>query len=160
MRTRSHCSRPARCPAAAWSSLRTHRLVWLSHRRLGRKQKSGPSPACLEVRLLIVPCVILGYLLGGRRCWAHVSYYDVGGNLMSPYRHFSSSTLITGRMPFELSFGVGIPAREPSPRNSAWSSHFDNCAASRMVNGRTRTVTEMDDAPSAAIVALNREWKS
>jgi hypothetical protein len=29
-----------------------------------------------------------------------------------------------------------------------------NWAASRIVNGRTRTVTEMDDAPSAAMVEL------
>lgn len=61
---------------------------------------------------------------------------------------------MTGLMPLELSRGVGAAAREPSPRKRAWSSHFDNCAASRMVNGRTRTVTEMDDAPSAAMVAL------
>ena len=57
-------------------------------------------------------------------------------------------------MPLELNLGVGIAAKEPSPRNSAWSSHFDSCAASLMVNGRTRTVTEMDDAPSVAIIAL------
>jgi hypothetical protein len=160
MRIRSRCIRPARCPAVAWSSLRTHRLVSLSHRRLGRMQRFGPSPAFLAALLLTVPCVTPGCLLGGRRCWAHVSSYHVGRNRMSPYRHFSSSTLITGRMPLELSFGVGIPAREPSPKNNAWSSHFDNCAASRMVNGRTRTVTEMDDAPSAAIVALCRGWRS
>jgi hypothetical protein len=72
------------------------------------------------------------------------------------YRHFSSRTLITGLMPFELSLGVGAAAKEPSPKNNAWSSHLDNCAASRMVNGRTRTVTEMEDAPSWAMVALKR----
>lgn len=70
----------------------------------------------------------------------------------SAYKHFSSITLMTGRIPLEWSLGVGAAANEPSPRKSVWSSHFANCAASRMVNGRTRTVTEMDDAPSAAMV--------
>jgi hypothetical protein len=70
-----------------------------------------------------------------------------------PYKHFSSITLITGRMPFELILGVGRPASEPSPRNSVWSSLLVTCAASRMVKGRTRTVTEMEDAPAAAMVA-------
>jgi hypothetical protein len=64
---------------------------------------------------------------------------------------------MTGRIPFELSFGVGAAAKEPSPRNNAWSSHLDNCAASRIVNGRTRTVTEMDEAPSAAMITLDWE---
>jgi hypothetical protein len=72
------------------------------------------------------------------------------------YRHFSSRTLITGLMPFELSVGLGAAAKEPSPKNNAWSSHLDNCAASRIVNGRTRTVTEMEDAPSWAMVAQKR----
>jgi len=63
------------------------------------------------------------------------------------YRHLSSMTLTTGLMPFWVSFGVGTPAREPSPRNSGPSSHFASCAASRIVNGRTLTVTEIDDAP-------------
>lgn len=72
---------------------------------------------------------------------------------MSPYKHRSSTILITGRMPFWCNFGVGAAAREPSPRKSVWSSHLANCAASRIVKGRTRTVTEMEDAPSAAIVA-------
>jgi hypothetical protein len=75
--------------------------------------------------------------------------YD--GELTATYRHFSSRTLITGRIPLELSLGVGAAASEPSPRNNAWSSHLDSCAASRMVKGRTRTVTEMDDAPSAIV---------
>lgn len=70
----------------------------------------------------------------------------------TPYKHFSSMTLMTDRIPFECSFGVGAAASDPSPRKSVWSSHFANCAASLMVNGRTRTVTEMDDAPSAAMV--------
>jgi hypothetical protein len=64
---------------------------------------------------------------------------------------------MTGRMPLEVTFGVGMPAREPSPRNNAWSSHLDNCAASRIVNGRTRTVTEMEDAPSWAMIARGAE---
>ena len=64
---------------------------------------------------------------------------------------------MTGLMPLELSFGVGAAAREPSPKKSAWSSHLDNCAASRIVNGRTRTVTEIEDAPSVAMVALELE---
>lgn len=75
--------------------------------------------------------------------------------LESSYKHFSSKTLITGLMPLELSLGVGAAAREPSPKNNAWSSHLDNCAASRMVNGRTRTVTEIEDAPSLAMIVLN-----
>ena len=61
---------------------------------------------------------------------------------------------MTGRMPpLELIRGVGAAAREPSPRNSVESSVLVSCAASRIVNGRTRTVTEMDDAP-LAMVAL------
>jgi hypothetical protein len=63
---------------------------------------------------------------------------------------------MTGLMPLELSLGVGAAAKEPSPKNNAWSSHLDNCAASRMVNGRTRTVTEIEDAPSLAMILL--EW--
>jgi hypothetical protein len=61
---------------------------------------------------------------------------------------------MTGRMPLELRRGVGAAASEPSPRKSVWSSLLVNCAASRMVNGRTRTVTEMDDAPALAMMAL------
>jgi len=62
--------------------------------------------------------------------------------------------LMTERRPLECSLGVGAAANDPSPRKSVWSSHFANWAASRMVKGRTRTVTEMDDAPSAAMVVL------
>lgn len=68
----------------------------------------------------------------------------------STYKHFSSTTLMTGLSPFCANFGVDAAAKEPSPRNNGPSSHFASCAASRIVNGRTRTVTEMDDAPSAA----------
>ncbi|KAG5303126.1 hypothetical protein I7I50_02311 [Histoplasma capsulatum G186AR] len=57
-------------------------------------------------------------------------------------------TFTTGRMPFCISFGVGT--REPSPRKNIESSHFVSCAASRIVNGLTRTVTEIDDAPLEA----------
>lgn len=77
-----------------------------------------------------------------------------------PHRHFSSKTLMTGRMPLEFNLGVGIPASEPSPRNSVWSSVLVNCAASRIVNGRTRTVTEIDDAPLAAMVTGENSWES
>ena len=63
-------------------------------------------------------------------------------------------TLMTDRIPFECSFGVGAAASEPSPRKSVCSSLLASCAASLMVNGRTRTVTEMDDAPSAAMVVV------
>lgn len=69
-----------------------------------------------------------------------------------PYKHLSSTTLITGLIPFGASFGVvddivgAAPASEPSPRKSGPSSHFVSCAASRIVNGRTRTVTDIDEA--------------
>lgn len=43
---------------------------------------------------------------------------------------------------------MGAAAREPSPRKSVESSHFVSWAASLIVNGRTRTVTEIEDAPS------------
>jgi hypothetical protein len=65
---------------------------------------------------------------------------------------------MTGRMPL-WSFGAGKPASEPSPRNSVWSSFRVTWAASRMVKGRTRTVTEMEDAPAAAMVAP-KKWKN
>lgn len=62
---------------------------------------------------------------------------------------------MTDLMPFCDSFGVGAAAREPSPRNRGPSSHFVICAASLIVNGRTRTVTEIElAAPSAASMAL------
>jgi hypothetical protein len=60
-------------------------------------------------------------------------------------------TFITGLMPFCNNFGVlGTPASEPSPRKRGVSSHFESCAASRIVNGLTRTVTDIDDAPLEA----------
>lgn len=86
----------------------------------------------------------------------HTGCHKWGG----PHRHFSSKTLMTGRMPLEFNLGVGIPASEPSPRNSVWSSVLVNCAASRIVNGRTRTVTEIDDAPLAAMVTGENSWES
>jgi hypothetical protein len=50
-----------------------------------------------------------------------------------------------------MSLGVlGTPASEPSPRNKGVSSHFVSCAASRIVKGRTLTVTEIDDEPLEA----------
>jgi hypothetical protein len=70
------------------------------------------------------------------------------------YRHFSSTTLMTGRIPFCFMCGAGADAREPSPRNIGPSSERVNCAASRMVKGRTRTVTWMLDAPSVPATAM------
>ena len=70
------------------------------------------------------------------------------------HRHFSSTTLMTGRMPFCFMCGAGADAREPSPRNIGPSSERVNCAASRMVKGRTRTVTWMLDAPSVPAAAM------
>lgn len=61
---------------------------------------------------------------------------------------------MTGRMPLDVRRGVGAAASEPSPRNRVESSVLVSCAASRMVNGRTRTVTEIDDAPALAMIAL------
>jgi len=51
-----------------------------------------------------------------------------------------------------MSLGAGTPASDPSPRNRGPSSHFVNWAASRIVNGLTRTVTEMEAAPSVAAI--------
>lgn len=70
------------------------------------------------------------------------------------YRHLSSTTLMMDLRPFFDSFGVGAAAREPSPRKMVESSHFVSCAASRIVNGRTRTVTEMEEAPSVTAMVL------
>lgn len=70
------------------------------------------------------------------------------------YKHLSSTTLMIDRRPFLDSFGVGAAAREPSPRKIVESSHFVSCAASRMVKGRTRTVTEIDEAPSETAMIL------
>jgi len=69
------------------------------------------------------------------------------------YKHLSSMILITERSPLLCNFGVGAAAIEPSPKKSGWSSHRANWAASRIVKGRTRTVTEMEDAPLAAAIA-------
>jgi hypothetical protein len=64
------------------------------------------------------------------------------GRLNATYKHFSSTTLITLRRPFWPSLGAcGTPARDPSPKNNGPSSDFVSCAASRIVNGRTLTVT-------------------
>lgn len=60
------------------------------------------------------------------------------------------------RIPFWLSFGVGAPAREPSPRNSGPSSHRVIWAASLIVNGRTLTVTLIEEAPSEAAMLEGR----
>lgn len=61
------------------------------------------------------------------------------------YRHLSSMTFTIDRRPFWFSFGVGAPAREPSPRNSGPSSHFVICAASLIVNGLTLTATVIEE---------------
>jgi len=86
----------------------------------------------------------------------------IRGSVMAQYsclkslthRHFSSTTLMTGRIPFCFMCGAGADAREPSPRNIGPSSERVNCAASRMVKGRTRTVTWMLDAPSVPAAAM------
>ena len=59
--------------------------------------------------------------------WVKDSILSVSGaniGILRTYRHLSSTTLITGRMPLPPSFGVGTPARDPSPRKSVPSSHF------------------------------------
>lgn len=56
------------------------------------------------------------------------------------------------RIPFCESFG-GAEARDPSPRNTGPSSVLTNCAASRIVKGRTRTTTVMDEALSSTAMA-------
>lgn len=77
-----------------------------------------------------------------------------------PYKHLSSTTLITGLIPFGASFGVvddivGVAAAsEPSPRKSGPSSHFVSCAASRIVNGRTRTVTDIEEAEAEGSLSV------
>lgn len=70
------------------------------------------------------------------------------------HKHLSSTTLMIDLRPFFDNFGVGAAAREPSPRKMVESSHFVSCAASRIVKGRTRTVTEIDDAPSEMAMIL------
>ena len=50
---------------------------------------------------------------------------------MSTHKHLSSTTLITDRIPFCDNFGVGTPARDPSPRNKGPSGTWDSWAASR-----------------------------
>jgi len=80
--------------------------------------------------------------------------WDHNKGTSSTYRHLSSTTLIIGLMPFWPSFGVGAAARDPSPRKRGPSSHFVSCAASRIVKGRTRTATVMEEAPSDRAVAI------
>lgn len=70
------------------------------------------------------------------------------------HRHLSSTTLITDRRPFCANFGVGTAASEPSPRKNGPSSHLVSWAASRMVKGRTRTVTEIEDAPPSVLIVV------
>lgn len=55
-------------------------------------------------------------------------------------------------MPFCEHLGAGAPASDPSPKKSGPSSALVNCAASLIVKGRTRTVTEMLEDPSLAVV--------
>lgn len=57
-----------------------------------------------------------------------------------------------------MSLGVGSDAKEPSPKNNVESSVLVSCAASRIVNGRTRTATVIDEAlSSVAISAEERD---
>ena len=151
MQKQSHCIPPIRCPTKASSSLRIHRSERLCRRRHGRMRTSGPLLACLGVRLLIVRIYVWRCLLGGRISCNRVNQAQVSDNEL-PYKHFSSMTLITGRMPLCI-LGAGTPASEPSPRKRVWSSFLVTWAASRIVKGRTRTVTEMEDAPAAAMIA-------
>jgi len=72
------------------------------------------------------------------------------------YKHLSSTTLITDRNPFCDNFGVGALASDPSPKNRGPSSHFVICAASRIVKGLTRTVTEIEfAAPLPASISMD-----
>ena len=64
------------------------------------------------------------------------------------------------RSPFCASFGVWVAAREPSPRNRGPSSDLLSCAASLIVNGRTRTATEIDEAPPMSVAAAMVEAPS
>lgn len=70
------------------------------------------------------------------------------------HRHLSSITLIIDRIPFWLSFGVGAPAKEPSPRKRGPSSHFEICAASLIVKGLTLTATVIDEASLGIAILL------
>jgi hypothetical protein len=81
------------------------------------------------------------------------------------HKHLSSTTLMTGLIPLCASLGaLGTPARDPSPRNKGVSSHLESWAASRMVKGRTLTVTEIDDEalfaaiPNGAWLTLSAWW--
>ena len=65
----------------------------------------------------------MGYPQGGQISCTPVSTTIKPANWMT-YKHLSSTTLMTGRIPFPPSFGVGTPASEPSPRNVTPSSHF------------------------------------
>lgn len=114
-------------------------------------------------------------------CISIISWRCVKG-AMETYRQRSSTTLMTFRIPRWCSLGAGAPASEPSPRKTvpssvlcleihvsinasrwnhskkAWEAYI--CAASRMVKGRTRTATVMDDCPFWAIVVGWQLWLS
>ena len=74
---------------------------------------------------------------------------------------------MTDLIPLGASFGIedigAAAASEPSPRKSGPSSHFVSWAASRIVKGRTRTVTAIEEAEegellSMAVEAMALEW--
>lgn len=55
---------------------------------------------------------------------------------------------------------MGAAASDPSPKNKVESSVLVSCAASRIVNGRTRTATVIEEAlSSVAMLAKEAEWK-
>lgn len=53
---------------------------------------------------------------------------------------------------------MGTDAKEPSPKNNVESSVFVSCAASRIVNGRTRTATVIEDALSSVAILAERRY--
>jgi hypothetical protein len=101
-----------------------------------------------------------GLSSGGSNTLLVISSAPASPALSKHYKHLSSTTLITDRRPFCENLGVGSPTIEPSPRKNGESSDLVSCAASRIVKGRTRTATEMDEAPSGtAIVVAIPGWE-
>jgi len=62
------------------------------------------------------------------------------------------------RKPFCDSLG-GAATSEPSPRKTGPSSVLTTCAASRMVKGRTRTDTVIEEAPASTMLEDERKCK-
>jgi hypothetical protein len=101
-----------------------------------------------------------GLSSGGSKTLRYSSVSRFHAAFETPYKHLSSTTLMIERKPFWESFGVGAAASEPSPKKRVPSSIFASEAASRIVKGRTRTATEMEEAPSSlAIAALRMQAK-